>query len=117
MTPYLKIDRVFQKLCTADRRTTEVLSDIRLTSTRASSSAIIGHSGCGKSTLLNLVAGLTEVTTGGIIWTGARSTPPARTAPWCSRTIRLLPWLTVYDNVKLAVTRSLAAAKVARRTA
>src|SRR2546428_4189660 len=65
--------------------------------------SLIGHSGCGKSTLLNLVAGLLKPTEGTIILAergGARPGPaPGGVVPNHS----LLPWLTCFDNVHLAV--------------
>jgi nitrate/nitrite transport system ATP-binding protein len=101
---YLKIDRVV-KSYTSGARTTEVLSDIRLTIDRGEFVSIIGHSGCGKSTLLNLVAGLTEVTTGVITLEGREVSAPGPDRAVVFQNHSLLPWLTVYDNVRLAVSK------------
>lgn len=92
-------------------RVTEVLSDIRLTIGTGEFVSIIGHSGCGKSTLLNLIAGLTEVTRGGIILDGREITGPGPDRAVVFQNHSLLPWLTVYDNVRLAVTKVFGAAK------
>jgi nitrate/nitrite transport system ATP-binding protein len=87
---YLKIENVDKHFDRGGQRS-EVLKDVSLDIRQGEVISIIGHSGCGKSTLLNLIAGLTEVSSGGILWRGARSTAPGRSAPWCSRTIRCCP--------------------------
>ena len=61
---YLEISAV-GKSFTRGTASTEVLRDINLDISKGEYVSIIGHSGCGKSTLLNLIAGLTEVTSGG----------------------------------------------------
>lgn len=65
--------------------------------------ALIGHSGCGKSTLLNIVAGLTRATTGGVLLQGKEVSDPGPDRAVVFQNHSLLPWLTVYDNVRLAV--------------
>ena len=101
---HLIIDHV-SKSFARGARVTEVLSDIRLSIGKGEFVSIIGHSGCGKSTLLNLIAGLTEVTRGGIILDGREITGPGPDRAVVFQNHSLLPWLTVYDNVKLAVTK------------
>jgi nitrate/nitrite transport system ATP-binding protein len=101
---HLKIDRVYKSFSSGSKET-EVLSDIRLTIDKGEFVSIIGHSGCGKSTLLNLVAGLTEVTKGGIILDGHEVKSPGPDRAVVFQNHSLLPWLSVYDNVKLAVTK------------
>lgn len=101
---YLKIDRVF-KSYSKGLTTTEVLADIRLTIDKGEFVSIIGHSGCGKSTLLNLIAGLTDVTTGGIKLEGREVNAPGPDRAVVFQNHSLLPWLSVYDNVKLAVSK------------
>lgn len=107
---HLKIDHVGKTYVSGTRRT-EVLSDIRLTIDKGEFVSIIGHSGCGKSTLLNLIAGLTEVTTGGILLDGREVKAPGPDRAVVFQNHSLLPWLTVYDNVKLAVTKVFASTK------
>ncbi|MCX7889716.1 MAG: ABC transporter ATP-binding protein [Rhodobacteraceae bacterium] len=99
---YLKISRV-EKTFVAGNRRTEVLRDIDLTIGRGEFVAIIGHSGCGKSTLLNLIAGLTEATKGGVLLEGREVTAPGPERAVVFQNHSLLPWLTVYGNVRLAV--------------
>ncbi len=73
--------------------------------------ALIGHSGCGKSTLLNIVAGLTRATTGGVLLQGKEVSDPGPDRAVVFQNHSLLPWLTVYDNVRLAVDKVHAKAK------
>jgi nitrate/nitrite transport system ATP-binding protein len=101
---YLKVDRVCKSFSKGPK-TTEVLADIRLTIDKGEFVSIIGHSGCGKSTLLNLIAGLTEVTTGAIKLEGREVNAPGPDRAVVFQNHSLLPWLSVYDNVRLAVTK------------
>ena len=65
--------------------------------------SLIGHSGCGKSTVLNIVAGLLQATTGGVLLDSKEVRQPGPDRAVVFQNHSLLPWLTVYDNVKLAV--------------
>lgn len=65
--------------------------------------SIIGHSGCGKSTVLNAVAGLVPVAKGGVILNGKEVTKPGPERAVVFQNHSLLPWLTAYENVALAV--------------
>jgi nitrate/nitrite transport system ATP-binding protein len=104
MTPYLQLDHI-GKTFTRGSATTEVLRDIRMTIERGEYVSIIGHSGCGKSTLLNIVAGLTTATVGGALLEGREVNSPGPDRAVVFQNHSLLPWLTVYDNVKLGVNK------------
>ena len=65
--------------------------------------AIIGHSGCGKSTLLNMIAGLDMATDGGIILDNKEIIGPGPERAVVFQNHSLLPWLTVYQNIEMAV--------------
>ena len=67
--------------------------------------SLIGHSGCGKSTLLNLVAGLLLPTEGGMILAGREIAGPGPDRGVVFQNHSLLPWLTCFGNVYLAVER------------
>ncbi|HET9474244.1 MAG TPA: ABC transporter ATP-binding protein [Steroidobacteraceae bacterium] len=99
---YLKIEHVCKTFGKGESRS-EVLRDISLDVARGEFIAIIGHSGCGKSTLLNIVAGLTEATSGYVFLEGREVHQPGPDRAMVFQNHSLLPWLTVYDNVRLAV--------------
>lgn len=65
--------------------------------------SLIGHSGCGKSTVLNIVAGLYQATQGGVILDGKEVNEPGPERAVVFQNHSLLPWLTAYENVELAV--------------
>jgi nitrate/nitrite transport system ATP-binding protein len=67
--------------------------------------SIIGHSGCGKSTVLNLIAGLTQPTEGFLFCAGREIAGPGPERAVVFQNHSLLPWLTCYENVYLAVER------------
>ncbi|MBU2885309.1 ABC transporter ATP-binding protein [Gilvimarinus agarilyticus] len=67
--------------------------------------SLIGHSGCGKSTVLNIVAGLYQATTGGVVLNGREVNEPGPERAVVFQNHSLLPWLTAYQNVELAVKR------------
>jgi nitrate/nitrite transport system ATP-binding protein len=90
---------------------TEVLHDISLDIAEGEFVSIIGHSGCGKSTLLNLIAGLTTVTTGAVLLENREVNEPGPERAVVFQNHSLLPWLTVYDNVRIAVDKVFGRAK------
>jgi nitrate/nitrite transport system ATP-binding protein len=100
--PYCQIDHV-DKSFTRGTTETSVLKDITFEVAKGEYVSIIGHSGCGKSTLLNIVAGLTPATSGGVILEGREVNEPGPDRAVVFQNHSLLPWLTVYDNVRLAV--------------
>ncbi len=114
---YLRLDHVGKSF---SRRgiTSEVLKDIELSVDKGEFVAIIGHSGCGKSTMLNLVAGLTTVSSGGVLLEDKEVNQPGPERAVVFQNHSLLPWLTVYDNVRLAVDKVFSKTKSkAERTA
>ena len=83
----------------------------RLPSSSGEFVSIIGHSGCGKSTLLNIVAGLTTVTTGAVLLEDREVNEPGPDRAVVFQNHSLLPWLSVYDNVRLAVDKVFSGTK------
>ena len=100
--PYLKIDHV-DKSFNRGSATTEVLKDVTLGIEKGEFVSIIGHSGCGKSTLLNLVAGLMPVSAGAVLLENKEVNDPGPDRAVVFQNHSLLPWLTVRENVALAV--------------
>ena len=102
MSEYLNIDHVHMTFPT-DNGPLEVLNSINLKVKKGEFISLIGHSGCGKSTVLNIVAGLLNATQGGVLLEDKEVTEPGPDRAVVFQNHSLLPWLTVYDNVRLAV--------------
>jgi nitrate/nitrite transport system ATP-binding protein len=81
------------------------LTDINLTIAKGEFVSLIGHSGCGKSTLLNLIAGLLLPSCGVIVCDGREVSAPGPDRAVVFQNHSLLPWLSCYENVYLAVER------------
>lgn len=79
------------------------LKDVSLKISKGEFISLIGHSGCGKSTVLNIIAGLLNATDGGAILNGKEVTEPGPERAVVFQNHSLLPWLTAYQNVELAV--------------
>lgn len=83
----------------------QALADVNLSIARGEFVALIGHSGCGKSTVLNLIAGLLEANEGGLICNGREIDGPGPERAVVFQNHSLLPWMTCFGNVHLAVER------------
>ena len=81
------------------------LQNVNLTVAKGEFVALIGHSGCGKSTLLNLIAGLTTPTQGTLLCANREIAGPGPERAVVFQNHSLLPWLTCFENVYLAVER------------
>lgn len=79
------------------------LQDVNLRVEKGEFVSIIGHSGCGKSTVLNIVAGLYQATEGGVLLNGREVNEPGPERAMVFQNHSLLPWLSAYENVELAV--------------
>jgi nitrate/nitrite transport system ATP-binding protein len=107
---YLSIELVCKSFQRGSQ-TTEVLDKISLKLDRGEFTSIIGHSGCGKSTLLNIVAGLLSPTTGVVLLEDREVNEPGPDRSVVFQNHSLLPWLTAYENVRLAVDKVFAGRK------
>ena len=83
----------------------EALKDVNLNIQQGEFVSIIGHSGCGKSTVLNLIAGLLEPSSGHLFCAGREISKPGPERAVVFQNHSLLPWLTCFENVYLAVER------------
>lgn len=79
------------------------VTDVNLEIKKNEIISIIGHSGCGKSTLLNMISGLDKETGGYIFLKGKEITGPGPDRAVVFQNHSLLPWLTVYQNIEMAV--------------
>ena len=107
MKPFVKIESVGMTFET--RRGNYIALDaIDLTVAKGEFVALIGHSGCGKSTLLNLVAGLLKPTEGVLLCADREIAGPGPERGVVFQNHSLLPWLSCFQNVYLAVERVFA---------
>jgi nitrate/nitrite transport system ATP-binding protein len=101
---YLSIEHL-DKSFVRGNLASQVLKDINLNIAKGEFISIIGHSGCGKSTVLNIVAGLLDPSLGGVILDGKEVRGPGPDRSMVFQNHSLLPWLTVYENVEVAVNK------------
>ena len=101
---YVQLENVGMRFSTK-KGVFEALKDINLNITQGEFVSIIGHSGCGKSTVLNLIAGLLEATSGHLFCAGREIHKPGPERAVVFQNHSLLPWLTCFENVHLAVQR------------
>ena len=95
--------RALSKSFTAGGQTHCVLDRVDLTVDEGEFVVLIGPSGAGKSTLLSLLAGLLKADAGSIELAGTPITGPGRDRGFVFQHESLLPWLTAFQNVALAV--------------
>jgi len=89
------------------------LQNVNLSIAKGEIISLIGHSGCGKSTVLNIIAGLLQATDGGVLLDNKEVNAPGPERAVVFQHHSLLPWLSVYDNVALAV-RQVFAGKMSK---
>ena len=94
-----KIDMVFP----TPKGEFTALKEVDLQIAKGEFISLIGHSGCGKSTVLNIVAGIHQATSGGVLLNNKEVNTPGPERAVVFQNHSLLPWLTAYQNVELAV--------------
>ena len=99
---FLRIENV-SKIYPTPKGEYVVLKDVNLHIQEGEFICLIGHSGCGKSTLLNMVGGFSKPSIGEVLVNGKLITKPGPDRMVVFQGYALLPWLTVYENVMLAV--------------
>ena len=114
MTAYLSIENLGMTFRTKGAPFV-ALQSIDLKIDKGEYVALIGHSGCGKSTLLNIVAGLLSPTSGAVLLDGKEVSSPGPDRAVVFQNHSLLPWLTVYENVRLAVDKTMRSISRAER--
>src|SRR5688500_7254021 len=102
MSDYLTLENV-TKIYPTPKGPAVIVKDFNLTIKKGEFVALIGHSGCGKSTVLSMVAGLNDVTGGGIILAGKELVGPGPDRGIVFQSPCLLPWFTAFENVMLGV--------------
>jgi nitrate/nitrite transport system ATP-binding protein len=107
MTAYLDLQHIDMTFSSA-KGDFNALKDVNLEVKKGEFIALIGHSGCGKSTVLNIVAGLLDSTGGVALLKNREISGPGPNRAVVFQNHSLLPWLTVHQNVKLAVDKVMA---------
>ncbi|WP_296749387.1 ABC transporter ATP-binding protein [Thiobacillus sp.] len=102
MQSYVQIENASMVFSTRKGKFT-ALTGINLNVEQGEFIALIGHSGCGKSTLLNLVAGLLDASGGVLLLANKEIRGPGPERGVVFQNHSLLPWLTAFENVHLAV--------------
>lgn len=104
---FVEIDHVGKVFALPNGASYIALKNIELKIRQGEFVSLIGHSGCGKSTLLNMVAGLDRPTEGGVVLEGREIRRPGPERMVVFQNYSLLPWLTVRQNIALAVNSTL----------
>jgi nitrate/nitrite transport system ATP-binding protein len=81
----------------------EIVRDFSLYVSEGEFVCLLGHSGCGKSTVLSILMGLNEATTGGVVIGGREIEGPGTDRGVVFQSATLLPWMSVRNNVRLAL--------------
>jgi nitrate/nitrite transport system ATP-binding protein len=92
-----------------------IVEDFNLNIAKGEFVALLGHSGCGKSTVLTMVAGLNDISQGGVVIDGREIMGPGPDRGVVFQSPCLLPWMTAFDNVLLGVARVFPRASRAER--
>jgi nitrate/nitrite transport system ATP-binding protein len=110
MTSFIEVQNA-EMVFTTKKGRFHALREIDLKVEKGEFVTLIGHSGCGKSTLLNLIAGLTRPSSGVLICDNREIAAPGPERAVVFQNHSLLPWLTCFENVYLAVERVFGAAE------
>lgn len=102
MSHFLELSQL-TKIFPSPKGPAVVVRDFNLTIEDGEFISLIGHSGCGKSTVLSMVAGLSDVSSGGIILAGKEVSGPGPDRGVVFQSPCLLPWMTAFENVMLGI--------------
>ena len=102
MSNYVELSRL-TKIYPTPKGPAIIVKDFDLKIQKGEFVTLIGHSGCGKSTVLSMLAGLNEITGGGIILAGRELNGAGPDRGVVFQSPSLLPWMTAYENVMLGV--------------
>jgi bicarbonate transport system ATP-binding protein len=117
MTAFVTVDNIEKTFPLANGDRYVALKGIELAVKQGEFISLIGHSGCGKSTLLNMVAGLDLPTEGVVMLQGQKILRPGPDRMVVFQNYSLLPWMTVRQNIALAVNNVLSRLSAKERQA
>ncbi|MEI6443505.1 MAG: nitrate ABC transporter ATP-binding protein [Nostocales cyanobacterium ELA583] len=100
---FLEVENLVKSYPTQDKGKFTVLDNVNLTISEDEYISVIGHSGCGKSTLLKIIGGFEKATSGSVRLDGKEIRKPGADRMMVFQNYSLLPWLTVRENIRLAV--------------
>lgn len=103
MSEFLNLKNIEKRFPVQGKEEYVAVTDVNLKIKKNEIISIIGHSGCGKSTLLNMISGLDRQTQGDIILNGHDVKGPGPDRAVVFQNHSLLPWLSVYENIEMAV--------------
>ena len=103
MSSFLEISQLGKTYPTASGAPAVIVENFDLRIRKGEFVTLIGHSGCGKSTVLSMIAGLADVTTGGVILSGKEVVGAGPDRGVVFQAPCLLPWLTAFENVMLGI--------------
>lgn len=112
---FLEIENLVKSYPNPNKGDFVVLDGVNLTIGEDEFISVIGHSGCGKSTLLKLIGGFERATSGSIRLDGKEIRKPGADRMMVFQNYSLLPWLTVRENIRLAVDEVLKNANLAEK--
>jgi nitrate/nitrite transport system ATP-binding protein len=102
MSDYVELSNL-TKIYPTPKSSAVIVKDFNLRIAKGEFVTLIGHSGCGKSTVLSMLAGLNEISGGGIILAGKELVGAGPDRGVVFQSPSLLPWMTAYENVMLGV--------------
>jgi len=115
MSDYVELSNL-TKIYQTPKGPAVIVKDFNLRIAKGEFVALIGHSGCGKSTVLSMLAGLNDISSGGIILAGKELAGAGPDRGVVFQSPCLLPWLTAFQNVMLGVNQAFyTASKEERR--
>ena len=115
MKPFLEISQLGKTYPTATGKPAVIVENFDLKIRKGEFVTLIGHSGCGKSTVLSMLAGLTDVSSGGVILSGREVVGAGPDRGVVFQAPCLLPWMTAFENVMLGVDQVYYTADLAER--
>src|SRR2546427_3502131 len=104
MSDYLELSNL-TKIYSTPKGPSVIVKDFNLRIKKGEFVCLIGHSGCGKSTVLSMLAGLNDITAGGIILAGKELVGPGPDRGVGFQSPCPLPWLTADENVMFGIDR------------
>lgn len=104
MNRFLEVSKVSKYFPDASGRGMQcIFKDVSFEIEKGTFVTVVGHSGCGKSTLLNMIAGLEQPSSGGVILEGKEIDRPGLERMVVFQNFALMPWMSVYENIRVAV--------------